>query len=170
MKKYRIGNVAMAIATIGFFSSSTVYAHEPRVIGGDCTVEVGWLLEPPLEDQDNQAILIIEDCGGDAEILAEEINITIKALRLETDSFDAPVLNESTLGTMEAIDNFASKQLTPSIDGAYGLVLNGTIAGRPIVNEKFVCGGGSQSADEAFECVENPKVFPGPAFKRYVPN
>ncbi len=160
---------SLVLTMLGLAGAGTSYAHEPRVIGGDCNVEVGWQIEPALEDVDNYAVLIIEDCGG-LPVAAGDINITVKALRLHRDAFNAPVLNQLTLGTMKTIENFGSIQLTPSVDGAYGFVLNGTIAGRAINNEKFVCGDGSQSAGEEFDCVVNPRVFPGPSTNRYLPN
>jgi len=169
MKMKLLSNI-VGIITIGLFTAGTAYAHEPRIIGGDCHVEVGWQNEPALEDNDNFAILIIEECGGDTLVPADQINITIKALRLSTDAFDAQVKDQMVLGALETEDNFGKTQITPSRQGAYGFILNGTIAGRTIDNEKFVCGGGSQHPDEHFDCVVDPVVFPGPAIKRYIPH
>lgn len=159
----------LAAAVLGALVSVQAMAHEPRVIGGDCNVEVGWQTEPALEDADNFAVIIIEDCGG-TPVAASDIHLTVKALRLKSAAYNAQILNQASLGSMNAIDGFASVQITPSVDGAYGFVIDGTIAGRNINNEKFVCGGGSLAAGEAFDCVVNQKVFPGPAINRYVPN
>ena len=169
MKSNLIRNTLFIVISLGLFGASAAFAHEPPVIGGDCSVEVGWLTEPALEDADNATVLIIEDCGG-APVAAEDINIKVTVLKLNAEAYNATVSAKKHLGALNTIENFGSKQITPSQNGAYGFVLNGTIAGRVIDNVKFVCGAGSQHPTEKFDCVEDPVVFPGPAIKRYVPN
>jgi hypothetical protein len=164
-----IRNTLLSIVSLALFGAASAFAHEPRVIGGDCNVEVGWGIEPALEDADNQMVLIIEGCGG-APVAPEDIDINVTILRLAQDNFNAQIKNQMSLGKLKTIENFGSTQVTPSKDGAYGFVLNGTIAGRVIDNVKFVCEGGSQSPGESFDCVKNPVVFPGPIYNRYVPN
>lgn len=169
MNNKTIRNTLFSVVSLALFGATAAFAHEPRVIGGDCNVEVGWGIEPALEDADNQMVLIIEDCGG-APVAPGDIDINVTILRLAQANFNAQIKDQMNLGKLKTIENFGSTQVTPTKDGAYGFVLNGTIAGRIIDNVKFVCEGGSQHADESFDCVKNPKVFPGPILNRYVPN
>ncbi len=169
MKIKTVRNTLFSLISIALFGASVASAHEPRLVGGDCNVEVGWGVEPALEDADNHVVLIIEDCGG-ASVAAEDIDVNVTILRLREDSFDAQIKDQMNLGKFKAIENFGSRQVTPSKNGAYGFILNGAIAGRVIDHVKFVCGGGSQHEEESFDCVVDPTVFPGPALNRYVPN
>ena len=57
----------------------------------------------------------------------------------------------------------------PTKNGAYGFRLTGTIEGHA-VDETFVCGAGSQSIDEAFDCVTNAVTFPFGTWSRYIDN
>lgn len=172
MKMKLLSNI-LGIITIGLFAASPVVAHEHRHIEGTgCDAEVGWETEPTFEDVENYMILSLEDC----EAAAEDIQITVKVLRLTTDDYNAPVKppvshNQKVLGTLDTIDNFGKIQITPSKAGAYGFILTGTING-VAVDEKFVCGGGSQDTEHGteFDCVVKPTVFPGPAINRYIPN
>lgn len=172
MKMKLLSNI-VGIITIGLFTASTVVAHEHRHIEGTgCDAEFGWQTEPTYEDVENGIVLSLEEC----EAAAADIQITVEALHLTTDDYNAPVKhpvskNRKVIGMLNAEDNFGSLQITPSKAGAYGFILTGTING-VAVNEKFVCGGGSLDTDHGsyFDCVVKPTVFPGPAINRYIPN
>lgn len=163
---------AMLLSMIAFSAA----AHEGRsVAGGALQIEVGWRTEPAIEDVLNNFDLFVErDDGTPVSVRAgAEIDLSIEVLFLRRDTPSSPILAHETLEG-ELKQDFVNPSrynipFIPTKDGAYGFHLTGTIEGHPI-DEVFICGGGSQSDDEAFDCVDDAQSFPFGTRARYRDN
>lgn len=165
-----------AIAALLALMALPAAAHEPReVAGGLYEIEVGWRTEPTFEDVLNNIDFFVLRADGTPVSVrdGDSLDVTFEVLYLRSDAFNAQVLARRNLGN-GLIQDFVNSSrynvpFIPTKDGAYGFKLTGTIEGHPI-SEKFVCGGGSQSAEEAFECVQDAVTFPLPTWSRYTDN
>ncbi len=144
--------------------STHATAHEPREgVSGVYTIIIGNRIEPPYAGQMNRFDMFIRDIAGNP-VDVDEINLAVKILFLEEESFDAEVVAKSILrGDLkedrETISRFNIDYL-PTRPGTYGFVISGTI-NNVYVKEKFVCGAGSQHPEgRAFSCAEKLQKFP----------
>lgn len=159
------------ICTLGAFaicltSVSTVFAHEPRdgVAGGAYNIVVGFGSEPIYARVANGMDLTIRNPDGSAADV-QNIDLEITALYLKTDAMDAKVKASAKLtGNLRrnrSTPNNFDIDFMPTKPGAYGFIIKGMIDGN-MINEKFVCGGGSQNPDgRSFGCIGSIQKFPG---------
>jgi hypothetical protein len=144
----------------GTFFNASVSAHEPRLIGdGALNVVVGWDVEPAFSGTLNAFELIVTD-----DIEVAEIDLTVNVLYLKEDAPDAKVRMsaelEAELRRNRSNPNQFNISVLPTKPGAYGFHFSGMINGI-MVDEVFVCGGGTQNADgRSFGCIEKPQKFP----------
>ena len=169
MKRY-------VIATLMALAAAPVAAHEPReVADGLYEIEVGWRTEPAIEDVLNNLDFFVVRADGTAVSVrdGDSLDVNFEVLYLADDDFSAPVLAHRDLGS-DLNQDFVNASrynipFIPTKNGAYGFRLTGTIEGHA-VDETFVCGAGSQSIDEAFDCVTNAVTFPFGTWSRYIDN
>lgn len=166
----------IAIATLMMLAMTPAGAHEAReVAGGEYEIEVGWRTEPAIEDVlNNVDFFVVREDGTPVSLRAgDSLDVNFEVLFLRHDDFNAQVLARSNLGNQLNQDFVNASRYNipfiPTKDGAYGFHLTGTIEGHAI-DEVFVCGAGSQSGDEAFDCVSNAKTFPFGTWSRYLDN
>lgn len=163
-----------AIVAVSF--SLSAWAHEPRdVVGGQYEIEVGFRIEPAHEDSDNRFDFFVFRADGSPVSVrgGDQLDVNVTVLFLSEDRFDAPVLAAKNLGNRLRQDfvNPARYNIdfVPTVSGAYGFHLVGTIEGNPI-DERFVCEGGSLAGSRAFDCVSFPVTFPLGPNSRYRKN
>jgi len=142
------------------FSMGTVFAHEPRLIGGGAlNVVVGWQSEPTYVNVMNAFDFRVTD-----DISIDSIDLSVRALYLKKDAIDAKIKESAILtGTLRrnrSNPNRFNISFLPKKVGAYGFHIVGLINGIS-VDEVFVCRGGTKNlSGRSFGCVENLQKFP----------
>lgn len=149
----------------GVFAVLPLQAHEPREnVSGVFTLVVGQRVEPAYAGEPNAFDLFVRNPdGSDTDV--QEIELEVRALYLQEDQFDAPILAsarlEGDLRRDRSTPNRFNINYLPSRTGAYGFHISGTING-VAVEERFVCRGGSQNPNgSSFGCVDALQRFPG---------
>ena len=97
---------------------------------GNISLDVGWSTEPPLIDEINNIIVLVEDTGTGQAVrnaLADTTASKIHGTVSEQIDF---VPSGTTAGLYES-------EIIPTRLGTYSVVINGTIKKQPIVNAKF---------------------------------
>lgn len=171
-----IGSLPFALLVLGFFSSAQ--AHENRVVNdGTYNLTVGWRSEPALLKDSNafDFYATLNQPANNYPTLDTEqgdiVDITVKALYLAYEGYNAPILAQTTLTGDLLTDHETSapwvrynKWFKPTQTGAYGFRVQGTIqkVGYPAqtIDERFVCGGGTLTPGDAFVCVKAVQSFP----------
>jgi len=154
---------AITIIGIGFSMITPLQAHETREgVSDTYNLTIGHRSEPVFAKEPAQFDLIIRDLDGNP-YEPSEIDITVKALYLKEDAFDAKVLKSKKLKGDLRRDRSSPNRFNiwymPTRAGAYGFHIKGTIDGVDI-KERFVCGDGSL-ADGGFSCITKIQKFPG---------
>jgi hypothetical protein len=149
-------------------------AHENRQVEG-YTVTVGFRVEPAFEDVVNAVDIFINRSSDDKAISVRDgdvVGLTVEVQVREDDTYDAAILAAARLKEEPRQDFAASNRYNawfkPTHDGAYAFHIKGTISdasdpqeGLQVINDTYVCGGGTQSSTSRFNCVEDPQTFPG---------
>jgi len=152
-------------------------AHERReVVGGEYRLTVGWRVEPAFEDVSNAVdIFVVRLPSGEPVSVrdGDDLDLNVSLLYLDDEEFGADILASRDMGNGISQD-FSNPSrynlaVTPTRDGAYGILVEGTIEGN-VVSELYVCGNGSLSATSSYDCIEDPEVFPDRLRDRYRDN
>lgn len=172
-----VRGVALAAA----LQSIEVMAHEGRIIedatgtGVTMSLTVGHRTEPAVEDQMNRFDAFMRfDKDGDGKYTdpvdvrnGDTVNITVRVLLLGDDEYDAKVLDSAELvGRLRQdgdLDFRYNIDYMPTVDGPYGFEITGTVtsgASTIEIDEKYVCGGGSQNPGGGFSCISDAQAFP----------
>lgn len=157
--KYVVLGAGLLIG-LPLMTAGKALAHEPRAIaGGGLNVAVGWRTEPAFSRSINAFDFIVSD-----PVDVDDPQLTINALYLDQDAPDAQVIKSTVLAGALRRDrtnpNRFNIYFMPSRSGAYGFHIEGMVNGM-MVDEVFICGGGTQSPDgRFFGCIEDPQRFP----------
>jgi hypothetical protein len=100
------------------------------------------------------------------------VDLTVEVQMREDDTSDAAILVKTGLKEKPRQDFAAPNRYNawskPTHDGAYAFRVKGTISdasdlqeGPLVIDQTYVCGGGTQSSTSRFNCVEDPQTFPG---------
>ena len=175
---------AISFLMVAGILTGPALAHEGRVFpggSGKYLVFTGFRNEPAFEDEANALdFFVLFDIDGDGECTqpdcsdwvsvdvsqGDTVNIEVRVLYLEEDAFNANVITSTKLqGALEQDFSDPSRYniyFKPNVDGAYGFRIKGDIQhqGAPLLHldgnaGKFVCEGGSQDPEEAFNCVQD---------------
>lgn len=178
------------VVLVGGIQAGSAFAHEQRNFAGPSgpahyILFLGFRNEPAFEDEGNAMdLFLIRDKDGDGKCTIDNgdtcgdwlpvskrdgdtVNITVTALYLTEDQFNAPIREQAPLKGELHQDFFDATRyniyMKPNVGGAYGFILNGTIqkndGSSPAlvlnnVTAKFVCGNGSQNLpDSRYGCV-----------------
>ena len=169
-----IRRVLMTMGVILCVGVAAAQAHENRQVGG-YTVTVGFRGEPAFEDVVNAVDIFVNRTSDGKAISVRDgdvVDLSVEVQLREDDDFDAAILAAAPLQETPRQDFAASNRYNawfkPTHDGAYAFHITGIIsdasnpqAGVQAIDETYVCGGGTQSATSAFNCVEDPQTFPG---------
>ena len=159
------GKIIFAVFTISLLSISIANAHEPRdgVAGGVYNVSVGHRVEPGFAGEPNAFDLFVRNAEDNSNEDVGEIELDVYVIRLRDDDFDAKVVKIKKL-TGDLRRDFSQPNrfniyYLPKRPSAVGFIIKGTIDGN-IINEKFVCGGGTQNEDgRSFGCIDRIQRF-----------
>lgn len=167
--------VLMTVGAMFCVGLAVVEAHENRQVGA-YTLAVGFRAEPAFEDVVN-AIDIFVNRTSDGKAISvrdgDVVTLSVEVQLREADDFDAEILAAALLRDSPRQDFAASNRYNawfkPTHDGTYAFRVIGVIddasdeagVGPQVIDETFVCGGGTQNSTSRFNCVEDPQTFPG---------
>lgn len=154
---------AITIVGLGFFTMTSLHAHETREgVSNTYNLTVGHRSEPVFAREPTRFDFIVRDLEGNP-YEPVEIDLSVKVLYLKEDAFDAKILKARELTGELRRDRTTPNRFNiwykPTRAGAYGFYIKGTIDGVAF-RERFVCGDGAL-ADSGFGCITNIQKFPG---------
>jgi hypothetical protein len=130
-----IAILASLIVSVGLalfiYDDNYVEAHVNKIFG-NISLDVGWSTEPPLIDEINNIVILVEDTGsGQSEAVINALADTTTSIMYGRVSEPIDFVPSGTT------DGLYESEIIPTRLGTYSVIINGTIKQQPIVNAKF---------------------------------
>lgn len=114
--------------TLFIYDDNYVEAHVNKKFG-NISLDVGWSIEPPLLDEINNIIVLVEDTGSGQSVINALADTTASIMY-------GRISNPIDFVPSETTDGLYESEIIPTRLGTYSVVINGTIKQQPI-NARF---------------------------------